>query len=229
MNKRTTDRPRGLPPLMLVKHERKAEPSQTFVGRLQESLAEMAQPRRPEATPHRSIEALESVATAAPRSILPAFLNRWSLKMSNDITRLQKPTPPPRNPPTNGPPRELHPAAMEAAATYSRAIEEANTLRQERDRMQIDLLAEREIRRHLEQRLIEIEKERDALSRFSVEFLTHMEIIDRAISTAKEKAMRFARDVPRKTVADLEQGLKAAVAEVAADATDQPANPDRMP
>lgn len=129
--------------------------------------------------------------------------------MATDVTKLQRSNIPPREPP-----RELHPAAMQAAADYSRAIDDARQCRNELDQCRVELLAEREIRKHLEQKLAAAESDRDALQRFAIEFTSHIDSIERSLALAKKRSIEFARtQPPKKVVEDMETALAQAADE----------------
>lgn len=147
--------------------------------------------------------------------------------MAQDVSRLTgKNGPPPMRPhypPPGDPPRELHPAAMQAAADYSRAIDEARDLRAENDRLKVELLAEREIRRHFEDKLAERDLAYDRLNAFALEFVTHISTIKNAIATAEARSLEVAKRVPPKPIDDLERDLAAAAEQVVATRTPEAA------
>lgn len=138
--------------------------------------------------------------------------------MAQDMTRLNNGRTPQPPRPDPGPPRELHPAAMQAAADYSKAIDEARNARCENDQLKVDLLAERQIRAHFESKLAAKELEYDALNRFVHEFINHIDTIEHALSMAKTRSIEVAKRAPPKPIDDLERDLAAAAEEVAAKA-----------
>jgi type III secretory pathway component EscV len=140
---------------------------------------------------------------------------------SKSVTRIPPrgmPAPPPRE----QPPRELHPAAMQAAADYSKAIDEAARLRVDLDQHKVELLAERQIRHSVETKLELVERERDQLQRFAIEYTSHINTIKHALKQAEDKALEFAAcQPPRQVLHKMEQDMGHAIAE-AASVVDEP-------
>lgn len=102
------------------------------------------------------------------------------------------PTPPALRAPPTAPPHQLHPAAQEAAAAYSQALDELDGLRTENGRLRHELESERRARHDLQTQFDLVAEKRDYYLRYCVEINTHLIHIEAACHLAKQRALDLA-------------------------------------
>ena len=114
------------------------------------------------------------------------------------------------------PSRRLHPAAQEAAAMYSEALEKVDRLQAENTRLSNELEIERKHCNELQHQLDHVSERRDYFYRYAIEVRTHLQTIVQSATMADNRALEVAKNEPTKPQIEkpadaLEQDLADAV------------------
>ena len=101
--------------------------------------------------------------------------------------------------------RRLHPAAQEAAAMYSEALETVDRLQAENMRLAHDLEIERRHCNELQHQLDHVSERRDYFYRYAIEVRTHLQTIVQSATMADNRALEVARNEPAKSQIEAEK------------------------
>ena len=93
--------------------------------------------------------------------------------------------------------RRLHPAAQEAAAIYSNALEAVDRLEAANVRLANELEIERRHCNELQHQLDSASERRDYFYRYAIEVRTHLQTIVQAATMADNRALDVARSEPK--------------------------------
>ena len=112
--------------------------------------------------------------------------------------------------------KQLHPAAQEAAAMYSHALEAVDRLEAENIQLKNDLEIERRHCNELQHQLDHVSERRDYFYRYAIEVRTHLQTIVQSATMADNRALEVAKNEPTKPQIEkpadaLEQDLADAV------------------